>query len=185
LIVDYKYENGYVKFYIPRNRGKFQGLYECLIDTDDFERIKGTIWNVVYRPNIDNFYVAHYEYIGVQNGKSIGETTYLHNYIMGANEGQVVDHINMKRTLDNKRSNLRVSESSDNSANRKGANSNNKTGVRNVHKIWVYNHYEYWVQIMRYGKRFKWEFSENEFDKACKFAEQKRQELFGEYAGNG
>jgi len=186
LIVDYKYEDEYVKFYIPRNRGKFQGLYECLIDIEDYERIKNTIWNVVYRPNIDNFYVAHSEYIGVQNGKSISETTYLHNYIMRAKEGQVVDHINMKKTLDNRRYNLRVSESSENSAHRKGANKNSKTGVRNVNLCKTYGgEQEYWVQFCRNGERSNWKFPFDQFDEACAFAEVKRKEIFGEFAGNG
>jgi len=150
LIIDYKYEDGYVKFYIPRNRGKLQGLYECLINTKDFEKIKSIVWNITYKKNINNFYVVHNQYIGMKDGRSDYKTIYLHNYIMDAKEGQVVDHINMRETLDNRRSNLRVSESSDNSANRKGANKNAKTGVRNVNLCRTYGgEYIYKVQIMR------------------------------------
>lgn len=38
---------------------------------------------------------------------------------------------------------------------------------------------------MRKGERYKWIFPSNQFEEAVKFAEIKRQELFGDYAGNG
>ena len=89
-----------------------------------------------------------------------------------------------KNILDNRKDNLRFTNNPNNSANRKSANSNNKTGVRNVHLINRYGGKQvYLVQIMRKGEKFVWEFGLDEFDEACIFAEMKRQEIFGEYAG--
>ena len=82
--------------------------------------------------------------------------------------------------------NLRVVSNSKNLQHRSGANNNSKTGVRNVNLITKYKgKQEYWVQIMKNGERFKWEFGLDKFDEACIFAEEKRKELFGKYAGNG
>jgi len=97
----------------------------------------------------------------------------------------VVDHKNQNK-LDNRKENLRFIPQYNNLQNRKGANSNSSTGVRNVNLITRYGgKQEYWVQICKNGERFKWEFGLHEFDKACLFAEEKRKELFGEFAGNG
>lgn len=100
---------------------------------------------------------------------------------MDAKKDEVVDHINHD-TLDNRKCNLRITTNDKNVKNRKGANKNSKTGVRNVH--WIESANEYWVQIMRKGISYKWTFSANQFEEACKFAEEKRKELFGEFAGN-
>ena len=71
-------------------------------------------------------------------------------------------------------------------SHRKGANSNNKTGVRNVNLVNKYGGKQvYLVQIMKNYRRYVWEFELDQFEEACEFAEKKRKELFGEYAGNG
>lgn len=43
----------------------------------------------------------------------------------------------------------------------------------------------YRVQMMRNGVRYKRDFTVDQFKEACEFAEKKRKEIFGEYAGNG
>lgn len=141
----------------------------------------GYKWYARYHKIIDNYYVQCNQF---DNGKHIVVT--LHQYIMNCFNGSPVDHKEPTQTLDNRKSNLRVVEHSDNSANRKGANKNNKTGARNVHLCKIYGgEYIYKVQIMKKGEKFCWEFGLNKFDEACKFAEQKRKEIFGEFAGNG
>ena len=103
----------------------------------------------------------------------------LHRFIMNAQKGQCVDHVD-HNTFDNRKSKLLISNDNLNLQNRKGANKNSGTGVRNVHLITKYGvKQEYWVQIMKNGEKFKWEFGLNEFDEACEFARQKRIELFG------
>jgi hypothetical protein len=103
-------------------------------------------------------------------------------FIVDAQDDEVVDHIDHD-TMNNKKENLRVTKFIKNVANRKGANSNNKTGVRNVNYIEKLD--EYWVQIMKNGVRYRWIFPGDQFKEACEFAEIKRKEIFGEYAGNG
>jgi len=118
-----------------------------------------------------------------KNGKPKYHLVRLHKYILGIDrydKSVFVDHINHD-TLDNRRENLRIVQAGNNSANRKGANSNSSTGVRNVSYIGG----KYLVQIMKNGIRNKWDFGKDQFDEACEFAEQKRKEIFGEYAGNG
>ncbi len=137
----------------------------------------GYKWCARYHKNVDNYYVQCNQYI---NGKH--KTVTLHRHIMNYPDGNV-DHIEPRNTLDNRKENLRIVDASKNSANRKGANSNNKTGVRNVHRIKGYKVDIYKVQIMKNGISYVWEFPLDQFKEACKFAEKKRKELFGEFAG--
>jgi hypothetical protein len=121
------------------------------------------------------------------DGRWSAKGVLLHNLIMNIDlsKGVVVDH-KTHNTLDDREENLRIITNADNSANRKGANLNCKTGVRNVHLITKYKgKQEYWVQIMKDGIRYKWEFPIDQFEEACKCAEDKRKELFGEFAGKG
>jgi len=59
------------------------------------------------------------------------KTTYLSREIIGAGPGEVVDHINCN-PLDNRRCNLRIVTTGENSQNRKGANIGNVSGTRGV-----------------------------------------------------
>lgn len=160
---------------------------ETIIDFDEFERVinAGLHWHLKYEDDNDEWYAKATErYLG-EDGYMHGRTIHLHQFIVGGCD--CVDHKEHKEdgTLDNRKSNLRIVERADNSANRKGANSNNKTGVRNVNLVRNGNKEIYRVQIMRKGERFSWDFELYEFDKACKFAEEKRKEIFGEFAGLG
>lgn len=75
----------------------------------------------------------------------------LHRVVIGAKEGQIVDHID-HNPLNNKRSNLRICNRSQNGMNR-GRQSNNKSGYKNVS----------WNEQKR-----KWRVSINK-DKKCVF----------------
>ena len=95
---------------------------------------------------------------------------------MNAN-GKDVDHEN-NDTLDNRKSNMRVVEESNNSKNRKSRNRNNKSGYRNVSLIkgkWV-------VQLQIDGKNKRLG-SFDDVHEAGKFAEEMRQKYYGEFAG--
>lgn len=160
---------------------------QTIIDFEGYETIKDLdyVWVPSYDPKLDGYYVKGQKYIGLYpNGNPKYKYCYLHRLIVNAPKGKYVDHINHD-TLDNRKINLRIVEGNKNSSNRDGANKNNITGVRNVHLVTRYGGKQlYLVQIMRKGERFKWEFELNEFEEACRFAESKRLELFGEYAGN-
>lgn len=157
---------------------------ETKIDLDDLERVKqeGLSWYSKYYKNNDSFYAMATRYVGKQPDKiGNGKTIQLHRLIMNYYSKNDVDHHNHD-TLDNTKDNLYIVDKNNNSSNRKGANKNNNTGVRNVSYIERDN--VYWVQFMRKGKRFRWVFPSDQFKEACEFAEIKRKEIFGDFAGN-
>jgi DNA-binding Xre family transcriptional regulator len=155
---------------------------ECLIDTEDLERVKnfGRHWQACWAENIQSYYVSCMDYSKEYISKSHSKKIYLHRFIMNAENKIVVDHEH-HNGLDNRKENLRKIENKNNLSNRKGANKNSSTGVRNVNYSW--NREGYCVQFMKDGIKSRWEFSLNEFDEAVAFAEIKRKEIFGEYAG--
>ena len=166
-------------------KNKKEEIYKVFIDHEDIEKIKHYRWHLEYYKTAKCYYVRTTIHLGMIDGKNKSKCILLHSMIMGVEKNTIIDHKN-HNPLDNRKKNLRIVEPSNNSANRKGANSNNKTGVRNVHLINRYGGKQiYMVQIMRKGERFSWEFELNQFEDACKFAEEKRKELFGKYAGNG
>ena len=82
--------------------------------------------------------------------------------------------------MDNRKSNLRIIENSNNLKNRKSKNKNNKSGYRNVSLIngkWV-------VQLQVDGKNKRLgSFAYDELDKAGRFAEEMRLRYYGKFAG--
>lgn len=141
-------------------------------------------WHLRYDPSTKQYYAR------ATGRKSEGHKPnyYLHmvilNHEFDKDDYYVVDHKNQNK-LDNRKDNLRLVPQYNNLQHRKGANSNNRTGVRNVNLVRYNNKEIYRVQIMRRGERFSWDFELHEFDEACKFAEMKRKEIFGQYAGQG
>ena len=160
--------------------------YEVLIDTEDLHRLieKDWRWHLVWEPTSKFFYVQTILYYYNDKNEYKSRIIYLHRFLLNEKDSKIhVDHRNHD-PLNNCKDNLRSTSVSKNAQNRKGSNKNSKTGVRNVNLITKYNRsQEYWVQIMKNGKRYKWEFEIDQFDEACKFAEEKRLELFKEFAG--
>lgn len=176
--------DNYVIIYFKRKKDGIE--LEGYIDLEDLERIKSLnlSYCATWMPNIQGYYAKATEYIGMINGKPKYKIHHLHHDIMGNIKGKNIDHIitDNNGTLNNRKNNLRVSEKANNSSNRKGANKNSGTGYRNVN-FGGRNHSEYWVQFCKDGKRFKWIFPLNQFKEACTFADKKRIEIFGEFAG--
>lgn len=67
------------------------------------------------------------------DGKRVCERIYLHRLLTNAKEGEVVDHIN-GNTLDNRTSNLRITDKSGNAANSK-VRVDNSSGFRGVTRV--------------------------------------------------
>jgi len=132
-------------------------------------------WHPKWFDNTQSYYAGAIELRKGMNGK----THRLHSVIKGTNNK--VDHINHD-TLDNRKENLRVVSNQNNLKNRKSKNSNNTSGYRNVFWSTKYNAWLVALQVdgkQTYFGRFKLE----DVDKAGARAEEMRQEIYGEFAG--
>lgn len=108
---------------IPLSKtGKYKGQYFALVDDEDYERLVKYSWNVVGAKQ-SHLYAEH----RLPDGKNIR----LHRLIMNNPKGFIVDHINMNG-LDNRRSNLRVCNKSENMRNRNKTRAN-KSGFKGVY----------------------------------------------------
>lgn len=169
-------ENNIAK--IELNRMKAENLW-AIIDLEDLQRVLDFpyTWFAKYDPDIDSFYAVASQY-----HKELGRArpVYLHQFVMDAN-GKVVDHENHD-TLDDRKSNLRISEEVRNAMNRKARNKNNKSGYRNV--CWSKSEKKWLVQLQINKKNaVLGKFSYDELEQAGKFAEEMRQKYYGEFAG--
>ena len=177
---EYKICGDYTEIYIIRKNGD---KYTVLIDTEDLLKLikVNYRWHINVERSMDWIYATAIYYEGEEGNKK-AISVKLHHFILDITDGSLVDHEN-HNTLDNRKFNLRVSTINKNTKHRKGANINSSTGVRNVNRSTSDD--ILWVQFMKDGVRYKWEFPIEDFDKAVKFAEEKRKELFGEFAGKG
>ncbi|WP_339306847.1 hypothetical protein [Paenibacillus sp. FSL R5-0519] len=165
---DYEIRGDTTVIFIKRRNGD---VYEFLIDTDDLPRLleDGGSWcvDLPYNPKD----AARKPY-AIRNAAKEGggrEFVKLHRVLMDAPLGKVVDHIDGD-TLNNCKSNLRVTDLFGNAQNIQEASRNSKSGVLNVH----YNRFEdVWIaSVMRNGvvTRAK----RKDFDEAVKCAEEIR-----------
>ena len=177
---EYKVCGEYTEIYVIRRNGD---KYTVLIDTEDLPKLieKDYRWHINVERGMDWIYATAIYYEG-EDGSKQQKSIKLHHFILDITDGTLVDHRN-NNTLDNRKDNLRLTNINKNTKNRKGANVNSSTGVRNVNRSHDDN--ILWVQFHKDGERFKWEFPISKFDEACQFAEMKRQEIFGEFAGKG
>lgn len=98
-----------------------QGLV-ALVDDDDYEWLMRRRWHANRNRPTAKFYAQ-----SVINKKN----TIMHRLILGARKGEQVDHINGDG-LDNRRTNLRICNGSQNQHNRK-LQINNKSGYKGVY----------------------------------------------------
>lgn len=104
--------------------------------------------------------------------------TSVHRYIIKANEGDVVDHIDGDR-LNNLRSNLRVCSCSENSSNRK-VQRNNKSGRAGV--MWYkYIQNPKWVAFISLNGKRKHLGYFDDFEEAVKAREEAERKYFKEF----
>lgn len=167
------------EFYINRKNGQ---KFIVQVDRDDLERLiqLNKPWNIVF--TCGNYYVKWSKrYLG-EDGWMHGTTVYLQRWIVDqfeTNRKIVVDHRD-HNTLDNRKQNLRVTYITNNNRNRNGKNKNNKSGYRNV--FWNSSDNCWVVSLMKDGKCLQFS-GFGDVHTAGKFAEQKRKELYGKYAG--
>lgn len=140
------------------NNGKISGV--ALIDAEDIERCSQHKWRFS-----DNYVVS-----------IIGR---LQNFILGVstNYQSIVDHIN-RNTLDNRKSNLRLCNKSENGANSKHR-INNTSGYKGVFLIKRINK---WMAQIMFNKTSIYIGTYKSKKEAALAYNRKAKELFGEYA---
>lgn len=147
-------------------------VYECLIDTADLSRLieAGGSWCVDLPYNPKDFARKPY---AIRNAAKDGggrEFVKLHRFLTDAPLGKVVDHIDGD-TLNNRRSNLRITDHFGNMQNLNGIPSrNNQSGALNVSYsktdgIWI-------AAIMRNGEVLR--AKRKDYDEAVAVAERMR-----------
>jgi hypothetical protein len=152
-----------------------------IIDTADLDMVLNYRfkWVPYYSKNSKNYYVRSLYIRDVVDGKTKYGSIKLARTIMNAQKGDVVDHKN-HNTLDNRKINLRVTNTAKNTKHRKSKNSNNTSGYRNVSKIkneWV-------VQMQVNGKNTQLKkFPLDQLDEAGVYAAEMRQLYYGKFAG--
>ncbi|MGA2092565.1 MAG: AP2/ERF family transcription factor [Sedimentisphaerales bacterium] len=87
-----------------------EGIY-AIVEQRDYYRVKKLNWCISGSGKW--FYAVHYEKAGPGKVKKV----YMHRFIMDSPAGKLIDHHNNK-TLDNRRSNLRIASYSENNCNR-------------------------------------------------------------------
>jgi hypothetical protein len=126
---------------IPLTKG-----FEALVDTQDYERFKGFRWHAKLMKN-----GTVYAQRGERSGDRV-RSYFLHREILGAQPGQIVDHIDGDG-LNNTRANLRICSASENGWNtapRRGAKSSQYKGV-----CFSKKEQKYVVYIQKSGERLR------------------------------
>jgi hypothetical protein len=143
--------------------------YDVLIDKSDIDKVMNINWVICKRPK----YVIHYYHIKNRKTKSLS----LHRYLTNANKSDMIDHIN-RNTFDNRKSNLRLCNKSENACNA-GKSLANKSGYKGV--SWDKKKENWRAYIVKNNKQYylgNFTNIENAYGAYCKAAE----ELHGEFA---
>lgn len=175
---EYKIYKNYIEIFMTKNTGE---IFTTQVSARHLERLLDfdVSWHLDWKPKIKNYYAQSISYLGVFDGKPKYKTLYLHRFIMLAKEDEMVDHIGVTNTLDNRDENLRIISNENNSRNRKGKNSNNTSGYRNVSFI-----QGYWkVQLQINGKNHLFPEKFTDVDDAGRFAKEMRDKYYGEFSG--
>jgi hypothetical protein len=161
---------GYAFRRIPLTRGKY-----AIVDPDDYERLSRYRWSA--SKSGKNWYALRREWS--KRGKRNERCIYMHREVIEVGKGKVVDHINRK-SLDNRKSNLRAATAAQNMWNRrkqkKGKSSSRYKGVG-----WV-RHRRCWrAEIWVNGERSHLGYFEGEVE-AAKVYDQAAKKFHGEFA---
>ena len=135
----------------------------AIVDDDDFERVSAHNWYI--------------NGSGYASSTFNNESVMMHRFIIGANKGEEVDHINEVK-LDNRSTNLRLCSHTQNLARRK-IQSHNTSGFIGVCYDKINKKYRSYLQINGHHKslgRF------NTAVEAAKIRDLAAVEYFGEYA---
>lgn len=104
--------------------------YKCILDMEDYDRIKNLRWAAAKRKNNDAVYAMS------TVPPSLGrKTVRMHRLILNCPESKEVDHIGgVHTTLDNRKQNLRIVSSGQNSMNQSLKSRVSSTGHKNIYR---------------------------------------------------
>lgn len=154
------------EIYVVYNNNGIKKINIVKVDTEDIEKI---LEKIVYYNN------SGYIQIRLNKGREL-----LHRYLIDVPKELVVDHINGDR-LDNRKSNLRICDRSQNQKNRI-MQSNNSSGVSGVSQFKVNGKWMAYISINKKRKHLGYFETMEEAIKARKEAEEKYN---GEFNPNG
>ncbi len=106
-------------------------------------------WGAAWDEDICNYYVKASVY---QGNNLSNDTYYIHRIIMDAEKSKYVDHKDFN-TLNNRKSNLRITTQDKNSQHKSSKNKNNKSGYRNV--FWNSTIEKWTVTLMKHYVHIK------------------------------
>ena len=135
---------------------------EFYFDLEDYDKIKNCYW---YKN--DQGYLLSY---------TKNKTLRMHKLFV---DGKYIDHINGK-TFDNRKSNLRIVNKSQNAMN-KGLQNNNTSGVTGVY--W-HKQSNKWIAYITVDGEYIYLGSYNNFEDAVKVRKEAEEKYFGEYSYN-
>lgn len=121
----------------------------ALVDDDDFERVSQFKWHA----HFNRTYANGGCFIATRSFRLFGKPRkrYMHRFIMGAQKGEIIDHID-GNPLNNQRSNLRFASRSGNGANNASLlPKHNTSGLRGV--SWNKQKKKWTAQIKVSGKQ--------------------------------
>ena len=146
---------------IPLTQGKY-----ALVDNEDYLELSKYKWCL----NTNGYAVRR---VGGRKAK----LTIMHRVIIGAQDGQEVDHISRNK-LDNRRSNLRFATRAQNTANTPPS-VRNTSGLKGVH--WLKSRDKWQVRIGYGGRVLSLGYYKDKTE-AAKAYNNKAVELYGDYA---
>lgn len=150
---------------IPLSRG-----LHAVVSAEDYELVSSFVWHAKPVKKASEGYYA--------SSKLRGKTIYMHRLILGAANGEMVDHKD-GNGLNNVRTNLRLSNGSQNNANR--SRTLNKSGFRGVCKHLRNLAAPYRAIIKFKGGRWAGPYRANAVQAAIDY-DRKAIELWGEFA---
>jgi hypothetical protein len=161
-----KLRYGYAFRKIPLTQGKY-----AIVDPEDYKEFAKYKW---YAKGCGRrFYAERWDSSGIK-GKDVS----MHQAIMGAAEGKVIDHIN-HNGLDNRKANLRFATAQQNTWNKRKKRGNSSSRYKGVSQ--AKGQKKWRAEIHCNGRKIHLGYFDDEKAAAMAY-DAKAKELFGEYA---